>query len=205
MKSSDLSIKVTLFEPAPPMKKPVSKVLNLTPPPPPAIGNSLTEAIMRQNESRILRPPPGTRGWNIKGYNLVLCYCPCRFDTFQIRTNYVMTVKDFKDKVAAKYKVPCSTVTVCIREREFNGSGDESKVSLHEVMQSQRTDIAKISFREVKEQSRESVLLLQTERTPQSKRMEMVYDKDSERYYRQRKSSVIISKAPNGREATSPR
>lgn len=52
-------------------------------------------------------PAPGVYGMKheMKASNstIVTLYCPITFEIFQIRTNQVMTVTDFKRKIATKF------------------------------------------------------------------------------------------------------
>lgn len=110
LKSNDISIVIPSKVLPQTEKKPAprSRALNLTP--------QQDAMLAYRLEQRVLRPPPGTRGWNFKVANVVLCYCPSRFDTFQFRTNFVMTVTQFKERIASRYRVSASNIIVGIRD-----------------------------------------------------------------------------------------
>lgn len=52
---------------------------------------------------------------------LVTVYCPITFEIFQVRTNAVMSVLEFKRKIASKYETTIDNIVLSYEDKEFRG------------------------------------------------------------------------------------
>lgn len=91
---------------------------------------------------------------------LVTVYCPSTFEIFQVRTNMVMTVTEFKRKIAQRYETTLDNVVLSYNEKEFPGTSlvnpfhrrkygeeDEAKLPLRSGLGLHEKSIIKISFK----------------------------------------------------------
>lgn len=73
-------------------------------------------------QAKRINPSPGTFGMQRHtSHTLVTVYCPLNFEIFQVRINMVMTVHDFKKKLALKYETPIDNIVISNGEMEFGG------------------------------------------------------------------------------------
>lgn len=57
---------------------------------------------------------------------LVTCYVPSTFETFKVRTNGVMTIGEFKERITSngRYRVPLREVIITVRDVEYDHTND---------------------------------------------------------------------------------
>lgn len=75
---------------------------------------------------RYIYPAPGIYGMKAKlsspaHSTLVTVYCPVTFEIFQVRTNEIMSIADFKAKIAQKYGTSTDNIVISYGEKEFKG------------------------------------------------------------------------------------
>lgn len=75
-------------------------------------------------QARYIYPAPGVLGMKHSAVNstLVTVYCPMTFEIFQIRTNQIMTVTEFKRKIAQKYETTLDNIIISYGDKEFKGN-----------------------------------------------------------------------------------
>ena len=87
---------------------------------------------------QFIYPAPGVYGMKhqLKAQNstMITLYCPITFEIFQIRTNQVMTITEFKRKIAQKYDTSADNVILSYGDKEFIGAKIQSSVGYKTLM-----------------------------------------------------------------------
>lgn len=78
----------------------------------------------------MIYPAPGTHGMPCRMKNIVTVYCPDTFAVFSVRVHSVMTIQEFKLRIAKRFETFTDNVTLIIDNKEYPpGEGDLVRLS----------------------------------------------------------------------------
>ena len=79
---------------------------------------------------KYIYPAPGTHGQFYSMHNLITVYCPLNFEIFQVRINSIMTLHEFKYKIALKYQTKPDNINLYIIDKLYSGDPNEKTLKL---------------------------------------------------------------------------
>eukprot|EP00347_Sterkiella_histriomuscorum_P001807 403370601 len=110
------------------------------------------QANSRMNPSdKYIIPAPGSFGQYYQRENLITVYCPVNFEVFQVRVHSVMTLSEFKNRIAQRYETYADNIIICVGDKEYRGEIsskiDESKINLCNDLGINEKTIVKLTFK----------------------------------------------------------
>ncbi|CDW78693.1 UNKNOWN [Stylonychia lemnae] len=99
---------------------------------------------------KFIYPAPGAYGQSYYRENLITVYSPMNFEIFQVRVHNVMSLQEFKSRIAQRFETYADNIIIGVGDNEYSGNSgkiDEGKLNIQNDLGINEKTVVKVTFK----------------------------------------------------------